>query len=148
MLNIYTGGTYDCGHLGHLGFLKKIKRYFPDSFVVIAVNKDDFIKKYKGKNPLFNFEERCKLLETISEADLIIPNIGGSDSTKTIKMVEKKHGKKIDVIVIGNDWLQKDYCKQMNFDAQWLTDNNIALCYLPHTDGISTTLIKERIKNE
>jgi hypothetical protein len=33
----------------------------------------------------------------------------------------------------------------MGFSAQWLTDNNISLLYLPHTDGITATLIRRKL---
>jgi hypothetical protein len=34
----------------------------------------------------------------------------------------------------------------MNFTQQWLDDNGIILVYLPYTENISTTLIKEKLK--
>lgn len=36
----------------------------------------------------------------------------------------------------------------MKFTQKWLDDKNITLVYIPYTDGISTTEIKNRIKNE
>lgn len=141
MLKIYTGGTFDVPHIGHYNFFKKIKEIFPESYLIVSVNTDEFIEKFKGKKPLFSFEERCKFISMIDEVDLVVKNWGNELSTLTIKEY------KPDIIAIGNDWLEKDYCKQMGFNAQWLREQNISLIYIPYTEGISTTEIKERIKN-
>jgi glycerol-3-phosphate cytidylyltransferase len=138
---VYTGGTFDVPHVGHVNFFRQCKEFFPDSWLVVSVNTDEFIYTYKGRKPLFNYAERVKILETIEYINEIVPNIGGEDSKQAILKSQAR------VVLIGNDWLERDYCKQMMFNAQWLTDNGVALVYLPHTDGISTTEIKERILN-
>lgn len=133
---IYTGGTFEVPHTGHVNFLRKCSQY---GRVIVSLNTDEFIKSYKGFNPCFSYDERKKMLELIEYVDMVIPNEGGHDSKYSILKVNP------DVIAIGQDWLSKDYCKQMGFTPQWLTDHNISLLYIPHTDGISTTEIKKRI---
>lgn len=141
MIKVYTGGTFDIPHLGHLNFFKQVKELFPDSWVCVALNTDDFIERFKGKKPLFSYDERYRFIQMIPGVDYVIENKSGEDSKPTILNVQPN------VIVIGNDWLEKDYCKQMGFDAQWLREHMISLCYLPYTDGISTTEIKRRLTN-
>lgn len=138
-IKIYTGGTFDIPHLGHYNFFKQVKELFPDSWLIVALNTDEFIKEFKGSLPLFSYEERERFLKMIPFVDTVIVNTHGADSKPTISMVEPN------VIAIGNDWLEKNYCKQMGFDAKWLREKNISLVYLPYTDGISTTEIKKRI---
>jgi hypothetical protein len=50
-----------------------------------------------------------------------------------------------DMVAIGSDWARKDYYTQMAFDQDWLDDRGISLCYIPYTQGISSTAIKERM---
>jgi hypothetical protein len=50
-----------------------------------------------------------------------------------------------DIIAIGTDWARRDYYAQMGFDQDWLDDRGIALIYIPYTQGISSTAIKERM---
>ena len=138
---VYTGGTFDVPHIGHVKFLQLCNRYFPDCYLVVSLNQDEFIEKFKGKKPLFSYEERKSYLELTGLVDKVIPNIGGSDSKVAILQ------EKPDVVAIGNDWLERDYCKQMGFTAQWLTEQGIALIFIDRPGGISTTLIKERILN-
>lgn len=141
IVTVYTGGTFDIPHLGHYNFFKQCKWLFPDSYLIVSLNTDEFVERFKGKKPLFSFDERKALLERIEFIDEIIENTGGEDSKPAIMASEP------DVIVIGNDWLEKDYCKQMGFDPQWLRDWGITLCYIPYTDGISTSEIKKRMEN-
>ena len=105
----------------------------------IGIPLDEFVEEFKGKRPLFSYAERKDYLNNILSIDEIVPNIGGADSKVTILQ------QKPNAVVIGMDWLEKDYCQQMKFDAKWLSENKIALCYLPRYADISTTLIKSRM---
>ncbi len=107
--------------------------------VIVSLNTDEFIKKYKGKPPVMSYEERKTVLDAYWCVDEIIENEGGADSTIAIKRI------KPDFIVIGTDWAKKDYYKQMGFTQEWLDGNEIGLIYVPYTEGISTTELKKRI---
>jgi glycerol-3-phosphate cytidylyltransferase len=85
------------------------------------------------------FNERRELLYEFRSVKKVIPNTGGSDSTQAIEAVDP------DVIAIGSDWARKDYYKQMGFSQDWLDERGIMLLYIPYTQGISTTELKQRI---
>ena len=136
---VYTGGTFDVPHMGHVHFFKSIKLAFPGSKLVVSLNRDDFIYRYKGHYPLFRYDDRKRFLESVEYIDKVIENEGDEDSTIAILKVSP------DIIAIGNDWLAKDYCKQMGFDAQWLSDRGIVLAYFPHLKGLSATIIKGKL---
>lgn len=138
---VYTGGTFDVPHIGHAKFLQLCRYFFPDCKLVVALNGDDFVEKFKGKRPLFSYAERERYLKLLGLVDEVIENEGGEDSKPSILRV------KPDVVAIGNDWLERDYCKQMMFNADWLSKNNILLCYVPRPGGLSSTMIKERLKD-
>ena len=137
-LKVYTGGTFDLFHSGHVNFLKRCQQISGvDGQVVVALNTDEFIYEYKKKKPVLTFDQRKDVLESCRFVNQVVPNVGGSDSKKTIEMVES-----IDVIAIGSDWARKDYYAQMEFDQDWLDEKNISLIYIPYTKGISSTFIK------
>jgi glycerol-3-phosphate cytidylyltransferase len=139
---LYTGGTMDVLHAGHVNFLRQCKAIAgKEGRVVVSLNTDEFIESYKGVKPVFNYEERKTLLEQLEYVDGVIPNIGGADSKPAILQV------KPNFIVIGSDWASKDYYAQMQFTQKWLDDQGIVLIYVPYTSLISTSLIKERIKS-
>lgn len=137
---IYAGGTFDLTHSGHMHFLwqcKKIAGF--NGRVVVALNTDDFIQRFKGKKPLQSYRERMTNLLSCIFVDEVIPNSDGEDSKPAILKV------KPDFVVVGSDWAKKDYFKQMNFTQEWLDSNDIVLIYVPYTQGISTTDLKRRI---
>jgi len=139
-MRVYTGGTFDLFHAGHMNFLRQIKELFPGCEIIVGLNTDQFVETYKNKKPLFTYQERYKHLMWCGLVDKVVENSGNEDSRPAISLVEPN------VVAIGQDWLSKDYCKQMGFDAQWLTDRLISLIYIPHTDGISATEIKRRLQ--
>lgn len=139
-LKVYTGGTFDLFHSGHAAFLKRCSEMTGYGEVIVALNTDEFIEEYKGKRPIMSYQERADVLLANKYVDEVIPNYGGADSRIMIEIV-KPH-----LIVIGSDWARKDYYTQMGFDQNWLDKRGIGLCYIPYTQGISTTALKERIK--
>ena len=139
-LVLYTGGTFDLFHAGHVKFLERCSQVADE--VVVSLNTDEFIAAYKGKSPVMTYQERLTTLAGCRYVDRVIPNVGGADSKVAIDRVRP------DIVAIGSDWARKDYYKQMQFDQDWLDERNISLIYIPYTDGISSTDIKSRLKVE
>lgn len=135
-LTVYTGGSFDLFHSGHVAFLKRCAEL---GSVTVSLNTDEFILAYKGKGLVMNYEERKDVLESCRYVDRVVPNIGGADSRLAIDLV------KPDLIVIGSDWARRDYYAQMQFDQDWLDERGIGLAYIPYTQGISSTDIKGRL---
>jgi len=139
---VYTGGTFDLFHSGHVNLLQRCKDIAgADGTVIVSLNTDEFIFNYKGKTPVCTYEERKAVLEACQYVDVVVPNIGGADSKISIQLSEAEY------VVIGSDWARKDYYKQMDFDQDWLDDRGIGLIYIPYTQEVSSTKIKNRIKN-
>lgn len=137
---VYTGGTFDLFHAGHVKFLKQCKRIAgEDGSVIVSLNPDEFIEAYKGKAPIMSYEDRKTILLACKYVDGVVPNHGGADSKPSIGGVQP------DFIVIGDDWARKDYYAQMQFTQAWLDKQKIQLVYVPYTEGISTTELKKRI---
>lgn len=137
-LKVYTGGTFDLFHAGHVNFLKRCSEI---GSVTVALNTDDFIAQYKGKYPWMTLSERRAVLEACRWVDEVVVNRFGADSKPTIEELEP------DVVAIGSDWARKDYYKQMQFTQDWLDSKNISLLYIPYTEGISSTELKERARD-
>jgi len=136
-LKIYTGGTFDLPHSGHVNFLRECARL---GEVTISLNTDEFIADYKGKPPVMTYNERLQVLSEFRCVSNVIPNIGGADSKPAILEVRP------DIIAIGSDWARKDYYLQMGFSQDWLDELNISLVYIPYTPGISSTEVKRRMR--
>ena len=125
---VLTYGTYDLLHIGHINLLRRAKAL--GDYLIVGLSTDEF-NAIKGKKAYHSFEERKRLLEAIKYVDLIVEENSWEDKEIHIK----EHN--VDVFVMGSDWEGK-------FDE--LSD----LCevvYLSRTEGISTTKIKEDLKN-
>jgi glycerol-3-phosphate cytidylyltransferase len=133
---IYTGGTFDLFHAGHVEFLRRCSNL---GRVLVSLNTDEFIEEYKGKPPVISYRDRESVLLSCKYVDYVVPNIGGTDSRPSIELAAPS------MVAIGSDWARKDYYTQMAFDQDWLDDRGIALAYIPYTQGISSTAIKERM---
>lgn len=135
---VYTGGTFDLFHSGHVNFLKRCSEL---GSVTVALNTDEFIEEYKGKAPVMSYAEREAVLLGCKYVSAVIPNFSGTDSRPAIEVINP------DIVAIGSDWARKDYYTQMAFDQNWLDDRGIALIYIPYTKNVSSTAIKERMTN-
>lgn len=135
MAIVYTGGTFDLFHAGHVNFLRQCAML---GEVVVSLNTDEFITEYKGRAPVMKYQERKRVLEGCRYVSKVVPNEGGKDSKPAILKV------KPDIIAIDTGWALLDYYKQMSFTQDWIDEQGMVLVYLPRTQDISTTDIKKR----
>ena len=126
MKKVLTYGTFDLLHIGHIEILRRAKEL--GDYLIVAVSTDEF-NEIKGKKAYTDYETRKKILEAIKYVDLVIPENTWEQKISDVKKYD------IDVVVMGNDWennpnfeILRDYCD---------------VVYLPRTEGISTTKIKE-----
>ncbi len=124
MKKVITYGTYDLLHVGHINLLRRAKAL--GDYLIVVVSSDEF-NAIKGKKAYYSFEDRKKILEAVKYVDEVLPEYTWEQK---IDDVVNNH---VDVFVMGDDWkgkfdFLKDYCE---------------VVYLPRTEGISTTKIKE-----
>jgi len=125
---VITYGTFDLFHIGHLNLLRRAREL--GDFLVVAVSTDEF-NAGKHKKCVYPYEHRSRIVEAIRYVDLVIPETNWEQKTRD---VAKYH---IDVFVIGDDWKGKfDFLK-----------SSCEVVYLPRTECISTTGVKNKLKN-
>lgn len=129
----YTTGVFDMFHIGHLNILKRAKEQC--DYLIVGVSTDALVKEYKNKTPIIPFEDRCAIVEAIRYVDKVVPQI---NMNKTIAI--KKHG--ADVVFVGSDW--KGTEKWNAFESEFAL-LGCKVEYLNHTDGISSTILRERL---
>ena len=125
MRKVITYGTFDLLHAGHINLLRRAKEL--GDYLIVVVSTDEFNWNEKRKKCYFSYEERKKLVEAVRYVDLVIPE---EKWDQKISDVKEYH---VDTFVMGDDWkgkfdFLKDYCE---------------VVYLPRTEGISTTKIKQ-----
>ena len=132
----YTQGVYDMFHIGHLNLINNAKKHC--NYLMVAVNSDELVYEYKQKTPVISEEQRRYIVENIKAVDeAVIAN--------TLDKVEqyKKYG--FDVIFIGDDWKGNDRWKQTEIE---LRAYGVDVVYLPHTQGISSTMLRQTNNNQ
>ena len=130
MKRIITYGTFDLLHYGHVNLLRRAKEY--GDYLIVALSTDEFNQNLKNKKSYFSYEQRKQLVESIRYVDLVIPEENWEQKIDDIKTF------KIDAFVMGDDWngkfdFLKEYCE---------------VIYLPRTPEISTTQVKQDLKNK
>lgn len=131
-----TIGTFDTPHVGHAALIRRCEEIADE--VVIGVNSDWFVKSYKGAAPVYSEDERMELMRNLSD-DVRLNDGPGGDLIAQVKP---------DYLVIGNDWLARDYLAQIDMTVAEIQTLDLTLVFVPVTLGISTTDLRERLARE
>ena len=127
---VYTSGSWDLFHIGHLRLINKSKEF--GSKLIVGVSTDELIESYKGSRPVIPFQQRAEIISAISGVDLVV-----KQDTLLDPNLLKEH--KVDIVTIGDDWLGK------SLPGLDYISKNGKIYYLPYTKDISTTSIKRKI---
>lgn len=135
MRRVITYGTFDLLHYGHINLLKRARAL--GDYLVVGVSTDDMCRA-KGKEPVLSCEKRISLVKELKCVDVVIPEHNMAQKVKDIDDYQ------IDVFVLGSDY--KDvFPKMPEYD---LIKDKCEVLFLDRTADISTTLLKEEIREE
>ena len=129
MIKVITYGTYDLLHQGHLNLLRRAKEL--GDYLIVGVTSDSFDRGRGKLNVRNNVLERVEAVKATGYADeVIIEDYIG----QKIDDIQKYD---VDIFAIGSDWEGKfdylnEYCK---------------VVYLPRTEGISSTKLREETQD-
>lgn len=130
MIKVITYGTYDLLHQGHINLLRRAKEL--GDYLIVGVTSDSFDRGRGKLNVCNNVLERVEAVKATGYADEVI--------------IEDYLGQKIDdiqkydvnIFAIGSDWEGKfDYLKEF-----------CEVVYLPRTEGISSTMLREDLQED
>lgn len=129
----YTTGVFDMFHVGHLNILKRAKEQC--DYLIVGVSTDELVQMDKHKTPIISFEERCEIVKAIRYVDEVVPQV----NKNKLEAWEKYHFHRM---FVGSDW--KGSTTWNNFEQQF-KPLNVEIVYLCHTDGISSTLLRQKL---
>ena len=127
----YTTGVFDMFHIGHLNLLKHAKEQC--EYLIVGVSTDEAVESYKHKTPIIPFSERIAIVESIKFVDEVIPQT----SMNKMDAWEKLH---FNVLLHGSDWQGSDMYNKLVEDFKKV---GVDVVFLPHTEGVSSTLLSE-----
>ncbi len=132
----YTSGVYDMFHIGHLNIIKKAKSQCET--LIVGVTSDELCFERKQKYPIIDLNSRLQIVQSIKYVDKVVIQ---TDMDK-LKMVKQLGA---NVVFVGSDWKGTESWKRYEKEFAQI---GCEVCYLEHTDGISSTILREKLKNE
>jgi phosphoenolpyruvate phosphomutase len=136
MKTVYVGMVADIIHPGHVNILKTAASL---GRVTVGLLTDEAVIEYKDP-VLLTYEERKKVLESISFVSEVIPqkNLDYTDNLRFLKP---------DYVIHGDDWQSgaQGNTRGKVFDV--LSEFGGELVEIPYTPGVSSSIIKDRLKS-
>ena len=129
----YTTGVFDMFHIGHLNILKRAKEQC--EYLIVGVTTDALSYSRKNKMPIIAEADRMAIVEAIRYVDKDV----SQDNMDKLSAI-KKYG--ADVVFVGSDWKGTDSWNE--YEKQFKKEG-CSVVYLDHTDGISSTILRERM---
>ena len=130
---VYTVGTFDLLHVGHLALLEYCKT-LGDTFVV-GVASDEVVNSYKPNVPIIPLEQRMEMLKALRCVD----------DVRAYHELEYVSGCKeldVDIFVIGEDWGDDPHNIAVEKYLKSKGKKIIQVSYNPRT---SSTKIKQKV---
>lgn len=133
----YTCGVFDLFHVGHLNLLERCKEMC--DVLIVGICDDKYVREIKKKEPIYDEEQRVRIVNALKVVDRAeIVNI---EETNDKMLAIERFG--FDVLFSGDDWKGSERYKKTE---EQFKKYGATIEYLPYTQGVSTTEIKEKIK--
>lgn len=132
----YTTGVFDMFHIGHLNILRKAKEQC--DYLIVGVSTDEVVENYKHKKPIIPFADRVTIVEAIKYVDKVVPQT-------SMDKLEAWKELRFDALFHGTDWQNSDMYNKIEKE---LNSVGCDVVFIPHTDGISSTLLAEKLNNK
>lgn len=131
---ILSNGTFDLLHVGHIRALRHARSL--GDCLILAVNSDDSVKKYKGAHlPVVSEKERLEVLSSLDMVDYLV--LFGETSVSEVLLALKPH-----VHAKGRDYSQETVPER---DTVLSYGGEIAIVGDPKDH--STTSLIDRVQN-
>ena len=130
---IYTVGTFDLLHVGHLALLTHCKTM--GDVVAVGVASDEVVNRYKPYVPVIPLDQRMEMLRALRCVDIVRPY-------HELEYVSGCKAVNADVFVIGEDWGRK----QHNIDVEaYLEATGKKIIQVRYNPRTSSTKIKQTV---
>ena len=131
-----TFGVFDLLHFGHFELFRRIRELVGETGeVIVMLQKDEWVSKFKDVKLVYDFATRKAMIETLRTVTRAVPY-------ETVG-VEAVRDVDFDVLVVGPEHTSERFQRLF----KWCEANGKEVVTLPRTDGISTTRLKEIIKD-
>ena len=130
---VYTVGTFDLLHVGHLALLEYCKTL--GDVVAVGVASDDVVNLYKPNVPVIPLNQRLAMLAALRCVDIVRPY-------HELEYVSGCKELNADIFVIGEDWGSKIHNLEVESYLKAAGKQIVQVRYNPQN---SSTKIKQRV---
>ena len=130
---VYTVGTFDLLHVGHLSLLQYCKSL--GGVLAVGVASDRVVNSYKPNVPVIPLEQRMEMLRALSCVDIV-------QSYDELEYVSGCKDVNADIFVIGEDWGNKPHNLAVESYLKSAGKQIKQVLYNPRT---SSTTIKKNV---
>lgn len=127
----YTTGVFDMFHIGHLNILRQAKELC--DYLIVGVSTDELVEHDKHKTPIIPFDDRMQIVNAVRYVDEVVPQTNKNKKEAWNRL-------HFDVMFVGSDWQGSETWLQFEQEFQSI---GVRIIYLPHTDGISSSILRE-----
>ena len=128
MKKILTVGVYDMLHIGHMLLFKRAREI--GDFLIVAVQDDEVIKKYKPETEMiYTTEERLYMVSVIKYVDQVVTY---RDVDIDIQNID------FDIFVKGPDQCHDGFKRAV----EWCNSHGKEVITLSRTEGISSSMLR------
>lgn len=131
---VYTAGTFDMFHVGHLNMLRAAKGL--GDRLVVAVSVDELVRDYKSVRPVMPYGDRHRIISELRCVDTCIPQYS-RDKYRAWERIG------FDIWAVGDDWFDSEEYQLMKAR---LEEKGVRVVFLPYTRGVSSTQIRQSLK--
>lgn len=133
----YICGCFDLFHIGHLNILQRCKENC--DYLIVGLCDDDYIKTNKNREPVFNQDDRKRLIESLKCVDEVVI----VKEEEILDKLKAWYRIKFDVLFNGSDWIGTERSLKAEKDFKEI---GVEIKYFPYTEGISTSDIISKIR--
>ena len=104
--------------------------------MIVGVSTDELVEKEKNKRPVIAFSERVEIVKALRCVDMVV----AQHNKDKLEAWNTHH---FDKMFVGSDW--QGTPQWLRYEEQF-APLGVEIVYLPHTDGISSTILTEFVK--
>jgi glycerol-3-phosphate cytidylyltransferase len=130
---VYTVGTFDLLHVGHLALLNHCKSL--GDILAVGVASDEVVNSYKPNVPVVPLEQRIEMLQALGCVDIVRPYY-------ELEYVSGCKAVNADIFVIGEDWGSKPHNQNVE---TYLRDTGGKITQVSYNPRTSSTKIKQMV---
>ena len=128
---VYTVGTFDLLHVGHLALLEYCKTL--GDTVAVGIASDDVVHSYKPNIPVIPLDQRLEMVKALGCVDIVRPYF-------KLEYVSGCRELNADIFVVGEDWGKKPHNIAVEAYLESKGKKIMTVLYNPRT---SSTRIKQ-----